>query len=302
MDYFIGLDGGGTKTKCVLTNNELKIIASQTGGATNPLTTGFDESAKVLVYLIKQVYKKIKSRSRVYICAGIAGCGRKSHANKLKNILKIRLRNSGIVFQNLEIVGDAETAIEGALCGKPGALLIAGTGSILVGKDIYGNFHIIGGYGKLIGDEGGGYSISRKGLNAVSKYYDDRGKESLLVKYLTEKFRINNRGELIAKVYSKSFSVSDVTPLVLLAAKNNDRICREILDGEINELVLHVKAMKQYFPSNNILISFAGSLLINKNYFSTELRRRLVQNTKIVKAKYPPEIGAVIIAKKMLNI
>ena len=300
MDYFIGLDGGGTKTKCVLTGDDLKIIDSQIGSATNPLSVGFDESADVLANLLKQVYKKIKRNSKVYICAGVAGCGREFHAKKLTSKLKRKLNRLDLAFEDLSIVSDAEIALEGALSGKPGMLLIAGTGSILIGKDIYGNFYTVGGYGKLIGDEGGGYSIGRKGLNLVSKYYDGRGGESLLVKYLSEKFGINNRNELITKVYSNNLNISDVTPLVLHAAENNDNLCIKLLNEEISEIEAHVNSLIKKPAFKNSLLTFSGSLLTNQKYISTHLKNRLKEKVKIVKAKYPPEIGAVIIAKKML--
>jgi N-acetylglucosamine kinase-like BadF-type ATPase len=302
MNYFIGLDGGGTKTKCILTCDDSKIIASYIGQATNPLSVGFDESAEILARLLKQAYKKIKRDSSIYICAGIAGCGREFHANKLTCKLKKNLKKLNLAFEDLSIVSDAEIALEGALSGKPGMLLIAGTGSVLIGKDDRGNFYKVGGYGKLIGDEGGGYSIGRKGLNIVSKYYDGRGGESLLAKYLSTKYGINNRDELISKVYSKELNIADIAPLVLRAAKNNDNHCIKLLNEVINELEAHVNSLISNPAFKNSLITFSGSLLAKKNYISTHLKNRLKEKIKIVKAKYPPEMGAIFIAMKMQKI
>ncbi len=58
--------------------------------------------------------------------------------------------------------------LKDAFSGKAGSILIAGTGSIMFGKDEAGEIHRVGGFGRFIGDEGSGYRIGRIGLNAVA--------------------------------------------------------------------------------------------------------------------------------------
>lgn len=299
--FYIGIDGGGTKTKCVLADDNLKIISSAEGEASNPLVVGFDNSANVLIKLIKQVLSKKKSAKDIFIVAGIAGCGRKIHAKHLKVFLENELKKHGINFETLEIVSDAEIAFEGALGGKSGALLIAGTGSILFGKDKKRTFSRTGGYGKIIGDEGSGFSIGRKGLNAVAKYLDGRGVKTILTEYLMKEFGINNRDDLITAVYSKEFDIPNVTRFVLSSASKGDKVCRNILNEETNELILHIKAFQKGINEKEFILALSGSLLTNKNYYSQELKRKIakqLKDIKIIRAKYPPEIGAVILAKK----
>ncbi len=302
--YYIGIDGGGTKTKCVLADNNLQIISSAEGEASNPLAVGFDNSASVILKLIKNVLSKKKSAKVIYIVAGIAGCGRETHAKHLKMFMEVELRKHKINFNSLKIVSDAEVAFEGALGGKCGALLIAGTGSILLGKDKEGNFFRTGGCGKIIGDEGSGFSIGRKGLNAVAKYLDGRGEKTILTEYLMKEFGINNRDDLITSVYSKEFDIPNVTRFVLSSANKGDNVCRQILNEETDELILHIKAFQKEIDEKKFTLSLSGSLLTNKNYYSQEFKNKVakqLKDIKIKRAKYPPEIGAVILAKKFFN-
>jgi len=301
---YIGIDGGGTKTKCVLADDNLKIISSAEGKASNPLAVSFDNSANILIKLIKQVLSKKKSAKDISIVAGIAGCGREAHAQHLKVFLENELKKHGINFESLKIVSDAEIAFEGALGGKSGALLIAGTGSILFGKDKNGNLFRTGGYGKIIGDEGSGFSIGRKGLNAVAKYLDGRGEKTILTEYLMKEFAINNRDDLITSVYSKEFDIPNTTRFVINSADKGDKICRQIINEEIEELILHIKAFQKEIDEKEFPLALSGGLLTNKNFYSQEFKEKVakqLKGIKIKRAKYPPEIGAVILAKRIFH-
>lgn len=301
MTYFIGIDGGGTKTNCVLVDDKFNIIHSSQAGASNPFSVGFENSALVITKLIYKASKKVKNKNSLYVVAGIAGCGRKVHSEKLERLIKNELKKSGLSILNLKIISDAEAALEGALNGSEGALLIAGTGSILIGKDKFGKLTKIGGYGKIIGDEGGGHSIGIKALNHISKVFDGRSSTSILAENFKKKFKTKTRDELINKVYSGKINPANVATLVLNAAKLNDIYAQKILNDEVDELLKHITAFKKITASKRLTISFSGSLLTNKNYLSDRLKKKLGAQIKITKAKYTAEIGAVLIAEKIFS-
>ncbi|MCL4278865.1 MAG: hypothetical protein KJZ60_04155, partial [Ignavibacteriaceae bacterium] len=106
----------------------------------------------------------------------------------------------GIHFKGVKVISDAHIALEGAFPDSAGCILIAGTGSILFGKDEKGVIHRVGGFGRLIGDEGSGYSIGRKALNAVSKSSDGRGEETLISELLNSKMNSGSANAIINKV------------------------------------------------------------------------------------------------------
>jgi N-acetylglucosamine kinase-like BadF-type ATPase len=304
MSLFVGIDGGGSKTKSVLVDDKLNILSQADGGPSNPLIVGIEQSANLLSCLIKKVSLNFNLNEIDSVVIGIAGAGRKRESEGIKNSIIELLRREEFILKNLEIVSDAEIAIEGAFSGKPGAILIAGTGSIIFGKDKKGKFIRAGGNGKILGDEGSGYSIGRKGLSAVAKQFDGRGKNTLLSIILGNEYGIKNRDDLIDKVYNEKFDVAKFAINVTAAAEMRDKICINILNEEIEELIVHIKSLKRNLAGNKIKLCLGGGLLSSKNYYSKGLKKKIemtFDDVKLTKADYPPEIGAALIAIKKLT-
>lgn len=302
MEYLIGIDGGGSKTKCILTTSELKKISSVVGSASNPLADSFENSAIIISELILKLTKKIKQGAEIRIVAGIAGCGRNEHALKLRKMISARLKKNNLGVKKIKIVSDAEIALEAAAPEGPGALLIAGTGSILFGRNYKGETIKIGGYGKYYGDEGGGYTIGIKVINLCSKYLDGRGGSYYSAKFFKDNFGIKKRDELISLVYSGSFNPSVIAEHIIKDAGRGNKFCREILNDGLSELFEHVLAYSRTINGEKFTLSLSGGLLSGKNYYSTELKKlilKLLPNISINMSKPIPEIGAVLLAKKL---
>ncbi len=301
MNFFIGVDGGGSKTKCILTDENFKILAAAKGGASNPLIVGPEKSARLIHSLISEVIKKSGVKIVGAAVIGLAGAGRKKNAADVKRALN-RIETGGeFSVKKIIITSDVTIFAEGALSGKSGALIIAGTGSIVVGIDKKGNFYRAGGYGKLIGDEGSGYSIGKKGLNAVAKYFDGRLPNSILIKMMMKKFAVPDRDSLILKVYSEKIKAASVAPLIIDAAQKGDKTARKILDEELNELILKIDPVIKKIREKKINLCLSGGLLATENYYSKRFKKRIGQkykNINIAGSVHPPEMGAAIMAAK----
>ncbi len=218
-----------------------------------------------------------------------------------KMLLLTKANSINLELNSFKVVSDARIALEGAFTGQPGSILIAGTGSIMFGKDKDGNIHRVGGFGRLIGDEGSGLTLGRKGLNLISKYYDGRGKETSLTNKVEKQFNISDQSELITKVYTENLRMQDIAPLVIESANEGDELCREILDQETNELLLHIMAMKQKLNEEKMKIVFIGGTITTNNSYSKMLKEKIktfLPDLIIQQTDYPPEIGAVIMAKQ----
>ncbi len=303
MNYFLGFDGGGTKTKCVLADESLKILAESEGGPSNFLIIGSEKVARTVLNLINECLQKAKIPYTEIKAAviGTTGAGRESDALKLKETVLNLLKSKSVTIGKFEVVSDATIALEGAFGGKAGSILIAGTGSIMFGKDEEENIFRVGGFGKLIGDEGSGNTIGKLGLNAVAKEFDGRGKATILTKMIAEQFEIKDGATLIKKVYSENFPVSEVAPLVMEAANRGDRICRQILQQQSDELILHIQAMKKKIKTSPMNLVLIGSPITKQNFYSDLLKEKIsrLENVLLREAEFPPEIGAVILAKKL---
>ncbi len=304
MKYFIGIDGGATKTKCVITDEELNIIYECSGKPSSISIYNIHEVSETLVELIIECKEKagVDYREIIAVVIGTAGAGRKSSAEKLKEILLKLVLYKNIKINDLQIVSDARIALEGAFGGGEGSILISGTGSIMFGKDKKGNIHRAGGFGRYIGDEGSAYSIGRKGINLLSKYFDGRTDKPILADLISNKFNIKDSASLIENIYSNDLDIASVAPLVIEAAEQSDSECIKILSEESDELILLVRTMLKKLINDDLKLCFIGSTISNKHFYSNLLKSKIeiaLPKVQIVEPKYPPVIGAILLLKNI---
>lgn len=304
MKYLIGMDGGGTKTKCVLTDLNLNPIYETTGSASNFLVIGADVVSETILNLIKECAssQKILIEDIEAIVLGTTGGGRRSDAELLEKQIFSDAKQKSIPINKFQVESDARIALEGAFSGKAGSILIAGTGSIMFGKDEAGEIHRVGGFGRYIGDEGSGYRIGRKGLNAAARFLDGRAKSTRIVDLLDQEFSISTSEQLITEVYRNNFNIASVAPLVFDAAESGDKTAQRILEDEADELLLHITAMKIKLSVDILKVSLIGSILTTANYFSYLFNEKVVRrhnDVKIMEAEHSPEYGAALMAKQL---
>lgn len=306
MSYLIGIDGGGTKTHAVLTNLNGEKLFECFGGPSNFLILGTEKVSETLLTLIDSCknYLNISYSDISFVLLGTTGAGRRSDAELLENDFQSYLTSKNISIKNFRVESDARIALEGAFSGKPGSILIAGTGSIMFGKDKDGNIHRVGGFGRYIGDEGSGYSIGKKALTAIAKSFDGRGKKTILSELVAEKFGIVSSEKLITEVYKNNFDIASVTPLVLQASEIKDEIAVHIIESETDELILHLKAMEEKIKEEVLSVAFIGGILSSKNVYSKLFATKIneqIPNCRVKLPDHPPEYGAILMAQTQLK-
>jgi N-acetylglucosamine kinase-like BadF-type ATPase len=304
MGYYIGLDGGGTKTKCILTDDSLNPLTEFQGGPSNFLIIGTQTVSETILDLINRCAEKEKlSLDQINsVLIGTTGAGRRSDAELLENDFKKYADAGGIKLNSFRVESDARIALEGAFSGKPGSILIAGTGSIMFGKDKHGIIHRVGGFGRYIGDEGSGYAIGRQGLIAASKEYDGRGGKTKITGLLRSEFNISNGQEIITAVYKDNFDIASAAPLVINAAADGDEVCSRIIRDQIEELLAHVKSMQKLLNEEEMRLSFIGGLLTTDNYYANKFKELIEEKYPgviVTDPELPPGLGAALMAKNL---
>ncbi|UCH64977.1 MAG: hypothetical protein JSW63_10220 [Ignavibacterium sp.] len=306
MDYILGFDCGATKSECAAADTKGNILHTLTGEPVNFLVIGADKASENILSLIKECKDKLNfdDDNIKSIVIGAAGAGRNEDAENLHSSLINLASKKGITLKGVTVISDAQIALEGAFPDKSGSILIAGTGSIIYGKDKDSKIYRAGGFGRIIGDEGSGYSIGRKALQRVAKFFDGSGEGTDIVKLIADKYGIKTSEDLINNVYKENFDISSVAELVLDAASKDDLIALTILEEETDELIQQLKMLMKKMNVDELNVSFAGSLVINKNIYSDMLIEKVkfyLPTVKIVKPEYTPLQGAINIAQEKLN-
>ena len=303
MKYIVGIDGGGTKTKCVFADESGKPVLELSGGPANFLSIGNDKAAANIVSLIKSGLTKLDSSfdDILIIMAGISGAGRKLHADMLKESLLKKMPEG---FTNIFVESDARVALEGALGGEPGAVLIAGTGSVIFGKDKSGKIHRAGGFGRVIGDEGSGYSIGVKTLRTIAGMLDGGVQPDEMFDQFKTIFHINSEDDLISLIHNPGFDAASIAIFTIRCADDGIINAKQILDDEAAELIKLVKTIKGKMKEDPLKLAMIGSLVENDNYYSRLMKEKIsvLKGIELTKRKQPPEMGAVIMAQNLLSL
>jgi len=234
MGFYLGIDGGGTKTRCAL-GNESEVLATAVAGGCNIVRLGEAKARESLHTVVRQACTTVKiSADRIdSVCIGAAGAARPEIAARLRNIFsEIDPRLS----TRLQIVTDAAIALEAAFGEDPGVIAIAGTGSIVYGRDRSGQTTRAGGWGYAVSDEGSGHWIGRNAISALL-HARDEGRETALTALVLDAWKLEGIDALIQRANSTPPpEFPRLFPVVVRAAGEGDAVAGALLLRAGNEL------------------------------------------------------------------
>jgi N-acetylglucosamine kinase len=231
--YVLGIDAGGTKTVCLLADEQGRILAEARGGGANLQAHGELEVEKVLHHVMDTALGERDIRPSV-ICLGIAGVDRPQDSDAIRGIL----RRIGAKARTL-VVNDALVALVAGAGEAPGVVIISGTGSIAYGRNAHEQAARAGGWGYLLGDEGSGFWIGRRALSAVVRAADGRGPATELTERVTSHLNLVRPSDLIHETYYRDLkraSIASLAPLVEAARAAGDAVAAEIVAQAASEL------------------------------------------------------------------
>jgi glucosamine kinase len=233
MAYYLGIDGGGTKTRCVLAD-ETMVLATAMSGGSNIVRLGETQARETLHTAVRQVCAtaNISLAQISAICIGAAGADRPAIAAKIRMILVelISAIAPETALPKIEVVGDMTIALEAAFGAGPGVIAIAGTGSIAYGRDANGHTARAGGWGFAISDEGSGHWIGRRAISAILSAHD-QGLETALSATVLQAWKLNTIDELVQQANSTPApDFPRLFPIVLRAANEGDSAARDLLN------------------------------------------------------------------------
>ena len=279
MAYFLGIDGGGTKTTCAV-GDESRVLATVTSGPSNIVRVGEGTARASLQQVVLQACAAagIAPEQVTRTCVGGSGAARPELAETVRRIL------AEVLATPVVVVGDMEIALEAAFDAGPGVVVIAGTGSIAYGRDAHGNTARAGGWGFAIGDEGSAHWIGREAVRAVLQVADrtqGRTPSYRYQQFLNSLFHAWGVTSLIdlARI-ANSIPPPNFAALFPAVAASGDIVPNEILSNGAKELA-HIAAIVagRLFPAEikNLRVAMVGGVFqhapLVRGVFDTELRK-----------------------------
>ena len=303
----IGIEGGGTKTDCLVVDVDGAVRGNGKGGPSNILVVGKEKAKESILSAVQEATQGIgKSARALALCVGAAGSGNPEG----RRMMQEALEDLDLAERNL-IVHDGVISLMGATAGRPGIVVVAGTGCVCFGMNSKGEFARSSGWGFILGDEGSGYDIARRAMTSSLRAHDGRGPPTSLSDKFVKRLELSTIEDLVKKVYAEAMErheVSALAPLVLEAAQEGDKVATDILTYAGQELGLAVVAvaLRLNMQGEEFQVATMGGILDHFGEFVTGPLRAVIMTSapraQIVRARFKPVVGAVIMAAREVGI
>ncbi|MBN3927478.1 BadF/BadG/BcrA/BcrD ATPase family protein [Nostoc sp. NMS4] len=248
MSYVLGIDGGGSKTVCVLMDDSCQVLGRGETGSSNYQSIGIEATLESIQSAIHNAIEAAIITNNVNIeaiCLGLAGVGRAADVEVVKGLVE-ELQNNKLPItwalqpESIIICNDALIALAGGIGQPVGIVVAAGTGSIVFGRNHQGDTKRVGGWGYILGDEGSAYKIAIAGMNAALQSYDGREMSTSMLEGFKQHLDLDSIEDLIEVVYRRGWGVKQIAalaPVVDFAAASGDIVANIIIDDAVKELV-----------------------------------------------------------------
>jgi N-acetylglucosamine kinase-like BadF-type ATPase len=304
--FYLGVDGGGTKTALVLIDDDGEIRATHLAPGSYYLSIGLEGLGALLADAVRTVLKKgsVPAEALDFAFFGLPAYGEDSALiSALSRLPQQFLRTGAYLCGNDMVCGWAGSL----LCGD-GISIVAGTGSICYGER-RGAVARCGGWGELFSDEGSAYWIACRGLNIFSRMSDGREPRGPLYELVRDSLGIGEDLDLCAHIFSRldgdRARIAQLSKLITQAARAGDEQCMVVIDTAAAELALMVHATRRqldFAAGESVPVSYSGGVFEHVGPFLTEAfssrLRALGPGYQVLKPALPPALGAALYAAK----
>ncbi len=303
MSYYLGIDGGGTKTTCAI-GDESRTLATATAGASNIVRVGEAMARESLQQAIREACAaaNIAPSQISRTCVGGSGAARPELADIVRRCV------AEIIPAPVDVVGDMQIALEAAFDSGPGVVVIAGTGSIAFGRDRQGRTARAGGWGFAIGDEGSAHWIGRAAVKALLRASDasnesDEVASSPLAAALFKAWGVRSLSDLAHA--GNSIPPPDFSTLLPAVLASEDDLAAEVLRAAGTELAgIVMVIVGRLFPKAEytiVPVAMIGGVFrhaeLVRQVFYNELRR-LDERVEVQPQVIAPVEGALRMARR----
>lgn len=301
LKTYLGIDGGGTRTRLALVSEQGTLLGLVEGGSCSFADLGMEPARAELARLGREVWRRANQEPQpadaLFMGMGSILSSEDARIN-CDLAVGIGLAQPGAVRAD----NDAWNAHFGALAGRPGILLIAGTGSACLGRNAAGESWRAGGWGHLLGETGCAYALGQTALIAATRAADGRGPATTLTEAVQAALNLRDLKEIYRKVHHVGVprgAVAALAPSVVKLAEAGDAVAQEILRQGADGLVEMVGTVAGRLRLAAPELALTGGLIDNAASFRKLFLERLalaLSEVRLVSDGLAPVFGAVLLA------
>ena len=284
---FLGVDGGGTKCRAVLTTASREVLGTGTAGPANPFQ-GWNQTIHSLDEATDMALLDAglgeHDMQRIVAGIGLAGV---NLPGVYRSMSKWEHR-----FKHMFLTTDLEIACVGAHGGADGAVIVVGTGSSGC-SIINGHVSIIGAHGFSFGDICSGAWLGLEAVRAVLLSSDSLGPDTSLTEQVSAKLVANGVSIVEKLAGAKPREFARLARLVFDAANNGDQVAIEIIQRGAQYLNAVARKLWETEPRSMSILGGLREVIIP--WLDEDISSRLSQ------AENEADIGAVLFAQRKLS-
>ena len=301
MNTVLGIDGGGSRTRAVVADEGGRIIGSAVGPSINPRHHDLTTVAARLADLTEQACDA-RNGTPAAAFLSLGGISTRADAAAVEAVVREvhALRGAQVLVDN-----DARAALVGGLAGRPGMVLIAGTGSACLGVAADGRRYWCGGWEHLADDAGSAYWLAVEAVRAAVRIEDGRLPASPLRDLVFARWKIAEARALAERLSRPDMDRATLALLApdVIALAATDALAQLIVSRAADELarLVEVTASHLFAPHASEVI-FTGGLARSSPPFTPLLISRIEATAKgvtVVEPELSPAMGAVIEAVRL---
>ncbi len=295
MKYYLGIDGGGTKTTAAVADETGNIILKVVGKSINFYSVGMATARNNLAGIAEEI--KTKLGNITFECAFI-GCS--ALDGEADSETTASLCDGVIDAEKISMNSDLFVALKAS---KGNCVAVCGTGSMVVGEKSNGEIIVAGGWGHIFGDEGSAYSIAINGLRLCAMESDKKETPPLLQSAL-DFFKVTDFRKAIDIIYSTDTSkdmLASFAEKIGALAKKGDAVCKKIIVDEACAFSETVITLIKELGECDVLSLYGGVFennLLFREIFTEQITHSFPQ-IKVEMTALPPEEGAIIAAREL---
>ena len=299
--FYFGIDGGGTRSRIAIAGEDGRLIARAEAGSTNIYSVSKEDVCLNLKAILESALQKagLTKADLTAGCLGSAGLGREGEKITYRSFFDSILGPAFPVY----LCTDGEILLCGGLENPEGYCLIAGTGSIALGRSQDGRLVRAGGHGYMLGDEGSAAWIGRTAIARSFRSIEQRDLPTAMLPAILRTTGLSQIGDLIQYVHhdADKAAIAALAPEVTAAARGGDLLALDILRAGAQELTLLVKSVFSQSPwIKNLELVLAGGVMEHDEILSGHLREMLKRELPDLRVSLPRAgalEGACMLAK-----
>ncbi len=306
MKYFLGVDGGATKTEAIIIDEQEKVLAQALGGPVNYHQGGEEETRKNLQETIEDALSQVKLKTEEINSAVLGLAGRDTKEDEvILDKMGASLFNSEIAGR-VKVVSDVEIAFNSCISKNYGIVMIAGTGANCFGKGKTGQVAWAGDWGWLIGDQSSGFALGLGALKRIMRDFDGRGEKTILKDLILGSLNLSRADELPRWIYREKIPIKEIAalaPLVFAAFKKGDKVAKELINKTVSETYLSIStvAKKTDLVKEEFEIGLVGGIF-NEPLMIKLLEEKIKESlpkAKLILCQMRPAMAAAKMAKQI---